>query len=94
MSGQTPHHAFTVQPKAPYENCGIKVDQAVIDTLHAQIPVLWADSMHWVDDKFEKATEDAYNEVGWPTLSMTIGLSVFSSMAQLIRLEEESPANN
>ena len=73
-----------------YENCGIKVDQA----LHAQIPVSWADSMCWVDDKFEKATEDAYNEVGRPALLMTIGWSVFSSMAQLITLEEETPANN
>ena len=41
MSGRTPCHTFTVQPGAPYENCGIKVDQAV-NALHAQIPVLWA----------------------------------------------------
>ena len=87
MSGRTPRHAFTVQLGAPYENYGIKVDQAVIDAIHAQIPVVWAHSMCWVDDRFEKAREDTYNEVGWPALLMTIGWSVFSSMAQLIRLE-------
>ena len=94
MSGQTPRHAFTVQPEAPYQNCGIKVDQAVINALRGQIPVSAADSMRWVDDKFEKVAEDAYNEVGQPTLLMTVGWSVFSSMAQLIRLEEETPAND
>ena len=66
----------------------------MINALHGQIPVSQADSMLWADDKFEKATEDAYNEVGWPVLSMTIGWSVFSSMAQLIILEEETPAKN
>jgi hypothetical protein len=50
MSGQTPRHTFTVPPEAPYENCGIKVDQAVIDALRGQIPVSQQDSMRWVDD--------------------------------------------
>ena len=79
MSGRTPHHTFTVQLGAPYENYGIKVDQAVINAIHAKMPVTWAHSMRWVDDKFEKAREDIYNEVGRPTLSMTIGWSIFSS---------------
>ena len=68
-------------------NCGIKVDQAVINALRGQISVSRADSMRWLDDKFEKAAEDAYNEVGRPALLMTVGWSVFS---QLIRLEEET----
>ena len=84
MLGQTPQHAFTVPPEAPYEICGIKVDQAVIDALRGQIPVSREDSMRWVDDSFEKAAEDAYNVIGRPILSMTVGWSVFSSMAQLI----------
>ncbi|EDR02195.1 uncharacterized protein LACBIDRAFT_309912 [Laccaria bicolor S238N-H82] len=84
MSGQTPRHAFTVPPEAPYENCGIKVDRAVTDALRGQIPVSREDSMRWVDESFEKAAEDAYNVIGRPPLSMAVGWSVFSSMAQLI----------
>jgi len=84
MSGQTPRHAFTVPPEAPYENCGIRVDQAVIDALRGQIPVSREDSMRWVDDTFEKAAEDAYSAIGRPVLSMSVGWSVFCSMAQLI----------
>lgn len=93
MLGQTSRHAFTVQPKAPYEECGIRVDQAVIDALRGQIPVSRVDSMCWVDDQFKKAAEDIYNAIGWPALSMTVGWSVFSSMAQLIRLEDETSNN-
>ena len=85
MSGQTPRHAFTVPPEAPYENCsGIRVDQAVIDALRGQIPVSREDSMRWVDDSFEKAAQDAYNVIGRPIFSMTVGWSVFSAMAQAI----------
>ena len=56
----------------------------MIDALHGQIPVSWEDSMHWVDDSFEKAAQDAYNVIGRPILSMTVGWSVFSAMAQVI----------
>lgn len=84
MLGQTPRHAFTVPPEAPYENCGIRVDQAVIDALRGQIPVSREDSMRWVDNSFEKAAQDAYNVIGRPILSMTVGWSVFSAMAQVI----------
>ncbi len=58
MSGSTPRHAFTV-PAPPAQECGIIVDQVVIDALRAQIPVSREESMRWVDDEFEIAARNA-----------------------------------
>ena len=54
MSSSTPRHAFTV-PALPAQQCGITVDQAVIEALRTQIPVSRKESMRWVDDEFEVA---------------------------------------
>jgi hypothetical protein len=63
------------------------VDQVVIDALRQQLPVSREDSYRWVDDKFMKAAGDAYLALGSPVLSMTVGWSIFSSMARLIEIE-------
>jgi hypothetical protein len=84
MSGSTPRHAFTV-PAPPAQQCGIIVDQVVIDALRDQIPVSREESMRWVDDEFEVAARNAYHTVGEPSLDDPLsGWSIFSSMASLI----------
>ena len=50
------------------EDGRIIVDQAIIDALRMQIPVLREDSMRWVDDFFEVAARNVYNAVGRPPL--------------------------
>jgi hypothetical protein len=88
MSGFTPTHGFTC-PEPPVEDCGIKVDQPVIDALRTQIPVSREDSMRWVSSTFEQAAEHAYQTIGRPPLNnITSGWHIFSSMAALINVEE------
>jgi len=81
MSGSTPRHAFTV-PAPPAQECGIIVDQVVIDALRAQIPVSREESMRWVDDEFEVAARNAYCAIGEPSLDDPLsGWEIFASMA-------------
>ncbi|KAF8901851.1 hypothetical protein CPB84DRAFT_1815067 [Gymnopilus junonius] len=86
MSGSTPRHAFTV-PDLPAQQCGITVDQAVIDALRHQIPVSRKDSMRWVDDEFEVAATMAFSSIGEPPLSNLLsGWKIFTSMARVINV--------
>ena len=86
MSGSTPRHAFTV-PAKPAKDCRIIVDQTVIDALREQIPVSREDSLRWVDDSFEVAAKNAYNDIGSPSLDdLLLGWKVFASMAQIINV--------
>ena len=81
MSGSTPRHAFMV-PALPAQQCGITVNEAVIDALRAPIPISREESMHWADDEFEVAAREAYHTVGEPPLNDILsGWAIFVSMA-------------
>jgi len=60
----TPRHALTL----PAQECGIIVDQVVVDSLCDQIPISRKESMPWVDDHFEVTARDAYSSIGEPFL--------------------------
>ena len=90
MSGSTPRHAFTA-PALPAQQCGITVDQAVIEALRTQIPISHKESMHWVDDEFEVAAREAYCTVGEPSLDdLLSGWGIFASMAGIISVASSS----
>lgn len=77
---------FTV-PAAPAQECGILVDQVVIDALRKQIPVLQAEAMRWVDDSFDAAASLAYDSIGRPSLNnIQSGWDIFSSLAATINV--------
>ena len=86
MSGLMPRHGFMV-PALPAQQCGITVDQAVIEALCNQIPVSHKESMRWVDDEFEVTAREAYITVGeLPLNDLLCGWTIFASMAGAIKV--------
>ncbi|KAF5332113.1 hypothetical protein D9611_008101 [Ephemerocybe angulata] len=88
MSGSTPRHAFTV-PALPAFDCGIEVDQAVIDALRNEIKKPREEVMMWpgVDAEFSRRAEHAYDMIGRPELIALKGWEIFSAMLHHIPAE-------
>lgn len=84
MSGHTPRHAFIVSDSLGATDCRIPVTKDTIDALRAQIPQSREEVMRWVSDDFNRAAEDAYNQIGNLPLLPLAGWNIFSLMVPLI----------
>lgn len=86
VSGTSPRQAFTAPASYGGQDCRIKVDQATVDALRAEIPVSRKDAMRWVEDEFAAKALYAYESIGSPVLHAQSGWALFAQLLNKLQV--------
>ncbi|KAF9006806.1 hypothetical protein BDZ89DRAFT_1079590 [Hymenopellis radicata] len=87
-SGGTPRDFYRRPEKFEGEECGIKVDMALVKELHAEAIAKSGHLLKFVDDAFDEAATRVYKAINKPEITLETAWVVFDLMIPHMSLEE------